>query len=218
MFLNELNIHQVVLLLVPSCTDFKFNSSKYSDYFTGTTLLKHRYVERHLIDFSFKVSKNLNIFLFIKKDIEWWTSQKGFAQIYSYIVKELTNFITECKTDFHFDCRVTNIQGTFPVTENRFAVLKKCNRLQIALDKFFSSQEKEKPLFIPYEEKNYFELVFKSDDVIRIYNRKGTIVTKSINRFLQLENLLSEFVNFKYESQRLDSNQVCAQRTSLHKP
>ena len=106
MFLTDITINQVVVEL-----KLKKEAGKicfdYEGYANVYGLEKpHTYVNRYTTDFTFKVSRNLLIYLYIFQNIDHWCSKSQFKQLLHNIAAEISDFTTAVPR-FHY--KISNI-------------------------------------------------------------------------------------------------------------
>ena len=186
---------QIVVLLQPAHKSFQFRFPEYSERFTGKSKFGG-YITRRFPYFTYRVSKNLTIYLFISKNLEYYTSKIGFYKIYRNIALELNPFLIVRKNDLHFNIKLTNIQAGFPIESQRFIFLKDFNRLNKILNSYF--EVNNRPVIIPYDESssNFYNLVFKQRGSIRLFHRKCSLVANSFENLVFLTDTIRSLVLF----------------------
>ena len=191
MFLTEITINQVVveLRLKKSLGPIRFNYESYAEFYGVEQ--PPTYCHRYLTDFTYKISRNIYVQVYIFENIEHWCSKRDFTDLLACISAEIGCYSS---AEPRFDFRICNIHCSFPLVDYQYNLLKDHNRLSQRVEQYktnFPNIKLNKTGEIP---DNFF-LEFGHCGKIKIFlaQRRGTLITKSVEKLLTIEE---NFVRF----------------------
>lgn len=213
----DIHVNQVVFLInVKNIPDsMKFDYKSYREYYHKDIPKNKRkdrvmkqtvdnYAVRKTIDFSYKISKNLKIFLFITNNFTYWLSAEGFCFLLRNLVDDLERYIVNIPV-IDFDYKIVNILTTFSIKHQQFEFLRsiELNILQNFLNEFNNLYEiYPQALYLtPQGETRNYTINTKNSGSLKIYSyqQRGSIISKSVESVEKLEKFFWNFCQYYHE-------------------
>lgn len=196
----KFTVKQIVIFLKPDHTHFQFDFPNYSSTYLGKKIYSG-YVLRRFPSFSYRISKQMSIYLFIYKNIEYFSSDVGFTEIYQNIVYDLRPYLSVFQKDLNLCFRVSNIQSIFHIEGDEFKIFKNPAKL-IEIVKEFSLNDKS-IICIPRDESGFtINIIFKNRGAIRIFSKSANVVSNSFDSLRNLVDYFEKLLQFESNGRR----------------
>ena len=191
--INGNQLVQVIFKIWPA-NKVQFDFERYQLFYAKKTKKKTTtYTNRRLICFTYRVSRNLNIHLFVFNQHQTWLTPDGFSCLINHLQSEFALYVDR---PVQFQFKVTNLCTSFPLTESKFDFLTKSvsDNLITYLEEYFANLP-HKPKLIPCSDGVNYSIFFKQLGSIKIWKSqlRGSSVCRNISDLKLIEDYFYNF-------------------------